>query len=83
MKSTMAFVCTVAGVGARIALRPTCGRGVSTVWCSPAQFCIIPLCRQPAEDDWGELEKRKGIGRMGKVHKGANRGFGRCQIQIG
>ena len=62
MKSTMAFVCTVAGVGARIALRPTRGRGVSKVWCSPAQFCIIPLCRQPVKDDRGELEKRKGIG---------------------
>jgi hypothetical protein len=62
MKSTMAFVCTVAGVGARIALRRTCGRGVSKVWCSPAQFCIIPLCRQPVKDDQGELEKRKGIG---------------------
>ena len=62
MKSTMAFVCTAVGVGARIALLPTCGRGVSKVWCSPAQFCIIPLCRQPVKDDQGELEKRKGIG---------------------
>ena len=61
MKSTMAFVCTVAGVGARIALPPTCSREVSIVWCSPAQF-IIPLCRQPVKDDQGELEKRKGIG---------------------